>query len=203
MLAVEKLTCLRGRKRLFTEVSFALHPGQCLHLQGSNGAGKTSLLRIACGLARPETGQVLWNGVPIAQAEDFHTELLYLGHHLALKEDLSALENLQLHTRMAPPTPTAEAATQALRTVGLRGRENLPVRVLSQGQKRRAALARLLVSSARLWILDEPIVALDAQAQAALCQVIQTHAQRGGMVLFTSHQPLALQAALCHTLVLQ
>jgi heme exporter protein A len=203
MFAVEKLSCIRGRKRLFSEVNFTLHPGACMHLQGRNGAGKTSLLRIACGLAQPESGQVLWNGQPIQSAEDFRAQLLYLGHGLALKEDLSALENLMLHARISPMPLEPAQAMQALARMGLRGRESLPVRALSQGQKRRAALARLLVSQAPLWILDEPIVALDTQAQEALCSVIAQHAQRGGMALFTSHQPLALAGQACSTLVLQ
>jgi heme exporter protein A len=203
MLAVEHLTCTRGRRRLFSDVNFVVHPGACLHLQGSNGAGKTSLLRIACGLARAESGRVLWHGQPIAAAEDFRTQLLYLGHALALKEDLSALENLLLHARTRPAPVTQEAVLQALVSLGLRGREHLPVRVLSQGQKRRAALARLLVSpAAKLWILDEPIVALDPQAQQALCRVMGEHAQAGGMVLFTSHQPLVLDAPVCTSVVL-
>lgn len=202
MFAAEQLSCIKGRRHLFSDVNFVLQPGQCLHLQGRNGAGKTSLLRIACGLARPESGRVLWNGQPIGQSEDFHTHLLFLGHALALKDDLCALENLMLHARIGAMALGQEQAMQALATMGLRGREFLPVRALSQGQKRRAALARLLVSTARLWVLDEPIVALDTQAQSAVSEVIAQHAQRGGMALFTSHQPLALGAQVCSSLVL-
>jgi heme exporter protein A len=202
MLSAQQLSCIKGRQPLFSDVNFVLHPGNCLHLQGRNGVGKTSLLRVACGLARPASGQVLWKDQPLQEAEEFQQQLLYLGHSLALKEDLSPLENLLLHTRISPPACSRGQALQALAALGLKGREHLPVRVLSQGQKRRAALARLLLSHARLWILDEPVVALDAQARKVLCQALQSHAHGGGMVLFTSHQPLELEPGICSALEL-
>ncbi len=193
MFSVSNLSCSRGDKRLFSGVSFALQPGEWLHLEGDNGVGKTSLLRLACGLSALEQGEIQWQGQPIASnIEEFRANLAYLGHQLALKEDLTPLENLRADTAIAGRTLSLADAKAALAQLGLKGREHLPVRVLSQGQKRRTALARLLVSSAPLWILDEPFVALDAAAQNVLSEVINGHLNRQGMVLFTSHQMVTL-----------
>lgn len=124
--------------------------------------------------------------------EAFRANLAYLGHQLALKEDLSPVENLRADAAVAGRALSVADAVQALAQLGLRGREHLPVRVLSQGQKRRTALARLLVSTAKLWILDEPFVALDTAAQNALSEVINAHLAHQGMVLLTSHQTVSL-----------
>ena len=193
MFSVSNLSCSRGDKRLFSGVSFALRPGEWLHLEGDNGVGKTSLLRLACGLSALENGEICWNGQSVAiNPDEFRANLAYLGHQLALKEDLSPLENLATDAAIAGrPLSTAQAKT-ALAHVGLKGREHLPVRVLSQGQKRRTALARLWVSTAKLWILDEPFVALDTAAQTVLSEVINAHLGKQGMVLFTSHQAVSL-----------
>jgi heme exporter protein A len=193
MFSVSNLSCSRGDKRLFSGVSFALRPGEWLHLEGDNGVGKTSLLRLACGLSAIEDGEICWNGQSVANnADEFRANLAYLGHQLALKEDLSPLENLTTDAAIAGrPLSTAQAKT-ALAHVGLKGREHLPVRVLSQGQKRRSALARLWGSTAKLWILDEPFVALDTAAQTVLSEVINAHLSKQGMVLFTSHQAVSL-----------
>ena len=193
MFSVSNLSCSRGDKRLFSGVSFALQPGEWLHLEGDNGVGKTSLLRLACGLSALEQGEIQWHGQPVSSnIYEFRANLAYLGHQLALKEDLTPLENLRADTAIAGRTLSLTDAKAALAQLGLRGREHLPVRVLSQGQKRRTALARLLVSSAPLWILDEPFVALDAAAQKVLSDVINGHLNRQGMVLFTSHQMVTL-----------
>jgi len=193
MFSVSNLSCSRGDKRLFSGVSFALQPGEWLHLEGDNGVGKTSLLRLACGLSALEQGEIQWQGQPIdSNIDEFRANLAYLGHQLALKEDLTPLENLRADTAIAGRTLALADAKTALARLGLKGREHLPVRVLSQGQKRRTALARLLVSSAPLWILDEPFVALDAAAQNVLSEVINGHLNRRGMVLFTSHQTVTL-----------
>ena len=194
MFSVSNLSCSRGDKRLFSGVHFAIEAGQWLHLEGDNGVGKTSLLRMACGLSSVAEGKITWQGQSIAQFPDaFRAELAYLGHQLALKEDLTPLENLLTDAHMAGQKLTPANAMAALAQLGLRGREHLPVRVLSQGQKRRAALSRLLARKARLWILDEPFVALDAAAQNALTQVINAHLQAQGLVLLTSHQAVSLQ----------
>jgi len=194
MLSVTHLSCSRGDKRLFSGVTLSLQPGQWLHLEGDNGVGKTSLLRLVCGLSALEEGEISWkNQSVVKNPEEFRTDLAYLGHQLALKEDLSPLENLLADAAVAGRTLSEPEALAALAQLGLRGREHLPVRVLSQGQKRRTALARLAVSQAKLWILDEPYVALDPTAQNALSEVINAHLANGGMVLLTSHQSVALQ----------
>lgn len=193
MFCVSNLSCARGDKRLFSGVSFSLQPGQWLHLEGNNGVGKTSLLRLVCGLSALEEGEITWNNQAVSKdPQTFRANLAYLGHQLALKDDLSPLENLQTDAAIVGRQLTASDAKHALAQMGLRGRENLPVRVLSQGQKRRTALARLLVSSAKLWVLDEPFVALDSMAQNALSEVINAHLAKEGMVLLTSHQAVSL-----------
>lgn len=188
-LTVDRLTCLRGGRALFSEVSFQLHAGQALHLEGDNGVGKTSLLRIVCGLSPADAGQVTWQS---SQTPHFRNALFYLGHALSLKEELSALENLQSDAAMAGRALSTAHALQALAHMGLRGREHLPLRVMSQGQKRRTALARLLASRAVVWVLDEPFVALDVPAVDALRTLLADHVTQGGMVLFTSHQSVVL-----------
>ncbi|MEI7514792.1 MAG: cytochrome c biogenesis heme-transporting ATPase CcmA [Betaproteobacteria bacterium] len=194
MLSVSDLSCVRGDQTLFSGVNFNLNAGQWLHLEGSNGSGKTSLLRIVSGFTPPAQGQVRWRGQPLAQAVDaFHAELLYLGHALALKEELTAIENLQADAAIARRSFERSHAVSALQRLGLRGRTRLPVRVLSQGQKRRVALARLFLQNAPLWVLDEPFVALDVHAQALVADAISTHVQAGGMALFTSHQAMDLR----------
>jgi heme exporter protein A len=195
MLSVTELSCTRGERRLFSGVGFQLTAGACLHLQGDNGVGKTSLLRQISGLSPVPLGQVAWCGQPIVDSESFRGQRIYLGHDLALKDDLSALENLHIDAAIAGQKVHLQKALSALQRLGLKGREHLPVRALSQGQKRRAALARLLTRQAILWILDEPMVALDAPAQAAFGRLLQAHLDVGGMVLFTSHQPLPLFSA--------
>ena len=193
MFSVSNLSCSKGDKRLFSGVSFTLQPGQWLHLEGDNGVGKTSLLRLACGLSALEDGEITWNHQPVVQnPEAFRADLAYLGHQLALKEDLTPMENLRADAAVAGRPLRPEDALKALAQLGLRGREHLPVRVLSQGQKRRTALARLLVSPAKLWVLDEPFVALDTAAQSALAQIINDHLAKQGMVLLTSHQAVSL-----------
>lgn len=203
MLSVIGLSCTRGERRLFSGVDFQLKAGTCLHLQGDNGVGKTSLLRQVSGLSPVSAGQVSWCGQPIAENESFRAKRIYLGHELAMKDDLSAMENLQFDASIAGRTVSAEAVRSALKRLGLRGREHLPMRVLSQGQKHRAALARLLVRQAALWILDEPVVALDVPAQAAVGQLLQAHLDEGGMALVTSHQPLPIPHALIASYRLQ
>ena len=194
MLHISNLGCHKGDRLLFSDVSFELKPGEWLHLQGDNGSGKTSLLRLVSGLAAHSIGHITWNGPP-PDAEptppsraDMRAHVVYMGHQLALKDDLSAFENLQTHAKINTESIDDNHAMDALAQLGLRGREHLAVKVLSQGQKRRAALARLLVSPASLWLLDEPFVALDTKACDRLTHLINQHIDRGGMVLLTSHQ---------------
>ena len=178
---------------MFADVNFELKAGQALHLEGDNGVGKTSLLRIVCGLSPADGGEVCWQGTSIQKnAAAFRSSLFYLGHGLSLKEELSALENLMSDAAVSGRTLSQSQALLALARMGLRGREHLPLRVMSQGQKRRTALARLLASQAPLWVLDEPFVALDAKAVDGLRGLLAEHLAHGGMVLFTSHQPVVL-----------
>jgi heme exporter protein A len=196
MLRVSHLSCSRGHKPLFADVSFELNAGQALHLEGDNGVGKTSLLRIICGLSPADTGEVCWHDQAIQHnAAAFRSSLFYLGHGLSLKEELTALENLMSDAAVSGRSLTEPQAMVALARMGLRGREHLPLRVMSQGQKRRTALARLLASQAPLWVLDEPFVALDVKAVDGLRGLLAEHVTNGGMVLFTSHQPVALISA--------
>lgn len=196
-LELRDLGCVRGRRRLFQGLNAVLAPGQLLRVTGANGAGKTSLLRMLCGLLPPTQGQVLWQGRSVQrEREALLPQLVYLGHAAALKDELSALENLQAATRLAGLRPDEAAARQALADAGLRGREQVPARILSQGQRRRAALARLPLSRARLWVLDEPFNALDTAAVAWLQGLIEAQLQRRGMVVLTSHQPVGLSDGL-------
>ncbi len=189
-LALHQVACVRAGRRLFGGLSLQWPPGQLLRVKGANGAGKTSLLRLLCGLLTPTDGQVLWRGQPLAnQREVLGQSLVYLGHAAALKDELSPLENLQLACQLAGRRVAPTPAMQALAQAGLRGFEHRPVRTLSQGQRRRSALARLVLApQAPLWVLDEPFNALDAAAVAWLEQLLHTHLARGGQVALTSHQ---------------
>lgn len=194
MLEVSNLACSRGDHRLFSGLSFSLHPGQIMQVQGENGSGKTSLLRTLCGFMMPDEGDIVWNGGNIRELEEeYYADMLYLGHLNAIKDELSALENLRISTGLAGAELDEKDAIIALRRLGLKGRELLPTKVLSQGQRRRVALARLLVSDAKLWVLDEPLAALDVAAVALIQEVIAEHLARQGMVIFTTHQPLLVE----------
>ena len=195
-LQVIALSCERGGRPLFAPQSFTLSAGQAMQIEGDNGSGKTSLLRMVCGLAPTASGEVRWGGQAIAEVRHaFSRDLLYLGHNLGLKDELSALENLQIASVLAGHAVSHPQALQALQSQGLEARAHLPLRVLSQGQKRRVALARLQLSKARLWVLDEPFVALDTLAVHALQQVLRNHLQQDGLLLFTSHQAVDLGSA--------
>jgi heme exporter protein A len=159
-------------------------------VRGANGAGKTSLLRMLCGLLLPTSGQVLWHGKPLAaQRDKLGQDLVYLGHAAALKDELSPLENLLDACALGGRALEVPSALAALQNAGLRGHERTPARRLSQGQRRRSALARLALSqNAPLWVLDEPFNALDTAANAWLTGLIEVHLQNAGMVVLTSHQ---------------
>lgn len=193
MLELHDLECVRGAVRLFSGISATLDAGCGLRVRGANGAGKTSLLRMICGLSLPHRGAVRWNGEAIGGLrEEYARQLVYLGHGAALKDDLSAAENLHASCVLGGIATHAGAIAGALIAAGLAGREHLPVRFLSQGQKRRAALARLpLAASAPLWVLDEPFNALDATAIDWLRDLLAAHLKRGGMLVLTSHQAIA------------
>lgn len=195
MLEVENLACVKGERILFQAVSFSLAAGQMLRVAGENGVGKTSLLRLVCALALPETGEVRWCGADIAGAgrDDFHTRLLYLGHAAMVNALLTPLENLQFLCAGDASPASRQSCVAALEDMGLGAVLDLPVGVLSQGQRRRVALARLaLAQNKTLWVLDEPFVALDQLAVEALAASMDAHCARGGAVLFVSHQTVAL-----------
>jgi len=195
MLEVRELECVRGDHRLFAGLNFTLQAGELLHLRGSNGSGKTSLLRTICGLMVPEQGEVLWQGENIrSQRDEYYRNLTYLGHQGAIKGDMTSWENLHLSCQMTGLEVADDQLVDALVEMGLGGREELPTKVLSQGQKRRVALSRLLISDAPLWVLDEPFTALDVRAVALLKDLIAKHLQHAGMVLLTTHQDVDLVA---------
>lgn len=190
-LQARDLACVRGDRKLFSNISFDLSAGDCLHVRGENGVGKTSLLRLLTGLSKPEVGQVLWNHELITkQVNQYHHNLLFLGHRDALKEEFSALENLQTYAALDGIDLPHEEALAALWRFGLRGRENLPVNCLSAGQKRRVLMARMLTRQAQLWILDEPFNALDVNAVALLEGLMAEHLTSGGILVLTSHQAI-------------
>lgn len=192
MLSAHGLTCVRGDRRLFSDLDLTIKAGEWLHVRGENGAGKTSLLRLLAGLGQPADGQIRWCGEKIASAEDYRRNLLYFGHQGALKEDLTAMENLEFAAAMDGTNLSLEATLRALQRFGLKNREKLPVRVLSAGQKRRVMLARIATRDASLWILDEPFTALDVKAVDLLSTLISDHVTGGGMAILTSHQTMPI-----------
>ncbi len=195
MLSTNQLSCIRGDRTLFSDLSFTLSPGQLLHIKGPNGSGKTTLLRAICGLFLPQQGTILWNNTNIKSLdEEYRREFLYLGHQNGIKDDLNGLENLTLSSRLDESEVSNEQIWHALGKMGLSGFEDLPTKMLSQGQKRRVALTRLLLNSAPLWILDEPFVGLDTDAVEFLQSVIADKLRNGGMVMLTTHQEVALTA---------
>jgi heme exporter protein A len=189
MLEVSNLKCVRGERQLFDGVGFRLESGKLLYLRGANGSGKTSLLRILCGLSPAEAGQILWDGVPIDKlGEAYRRDLFYLGHHNALQEALTVNENLAFYAALAGAIPSEADTANALARLGLRACQSRLVRHLSQGQKRRVALSRLMLNRARLWVLDEPFVALDQAAIQLLADLVAAHLDKGGLAVLTSHQ---------------
>src|SRR5688572_12992461 len=195
-LAAQALECARGGRTLFTGLSFTLEPGEALRIAGANGSGKTSLLRILCGLLAPTQGEVRWDAMAIGQLqEEYSRRLVYLGHSAALKDELSAAENLAITCRLAGQAVPPASLDEALARFGLRG-SRAPVKRLSQGQRRRAALARLALSEERpLWLLDEPFAALDGEGVKLLEGLVARHLSRGGAVAFTTHQDAGIAAA--------
>ena len=197
------LACQKAQRTLFEGVSFSVAAGSWLHIEGDNGCGKTSLLRIVCGLSPAAQGHVLWpnawGGTLTDAASSSSTTrpdraaLHYIGHALGLKPDLTACENLCLDAQVSGLSLNPAQALQALQAQGLQSRAHLPVRVLSQGQRQGVALARLRTSSAPLWVLDEPLVGLDAQATVTTRALLQAHVDRGGAIVMTSHHDVQLQ----------
>ena len=195
MLEVSNLGCIRGERTLFSGIGFRLGGGELLYVQGSNGSGKTSLLRMLCGLSHPVAGEIRWHGELVGRlGEEYRRELCYLGHPNAIKEEMTPLENLLASAKLAGENLDEGAAIDALERIGLAGREDLACRYLSQGQKRRVALARLVNERRALWILDEPYVALDPTAIELVASLIGAHLQRGGLAVLTTHQAVEVSA---------
>jgi len=193
MLEITRLECRRGDRLLFSELDFAVEAGTLLHVRGRNGSGKTTLLRTLCGLYRQDSGEVRWRGEPIRSlAEDYQRELLYFGHLNGIKGDLTGVENLSVSATLDGDAANTASIWSALGRIGLSGFEDLPTRMLSQGQKKRVALARLILSRAPLWILDEPFTALDLDAVDLLQGMIAEHVASGGMAVLTTHQAVPL-----------
>jgi heme exporter protein A len=193
MLEAAELRCDRGGRTLFRGLSFRLGGGELLRIAGANGRGKTSLLRILCGLLAPAAGEVRWKGASIGPLkEEYWSELVYLGHAPALKDELTAEENLSIACALTgAPARRADVGDALAR---LEVPQGVFLKKLSQGQRRRAALARLVLSAAApLWLLDEPFAALDAHAARAVETLVSEHVARGGAAVFTTHQEARLK----------
>ena len=197
MIEAVDLRCERGERLLFSGLSFSAERGTLLRIAGPNGTGKTSLLRIMCALLEPTDGEVRWNGGNVRRLrEDYWKDLVYIGHLNGVKDDLTVRENLRIAVGLGGRLATEGDLARALDAVGLAGFEDSMARFLSQGQRRRVALARLYVSGAvPLWILDEPFTALDIRGVAALSALIAGHVGGGGTVVLTTHQEVPVDAA--------
>lgn len=191
-LSVTNLSCQRGGRSLFEELSFVVSSGQVLQVSGANGSGKTSLLRILCGLLPYSEGSISWQGVDVRkQWHDYRSQLAYVGHKPGVKAALTVVENLQITTSLS--TTGTHNVLEVLTPLKLACFADKPVHELSAGQQRRVALARLLLSDARLWILDEPLTSLDRESCGFVWQLIENHVQAGGIVILTSHQAVELE----------
>jgi heme exporter protein A len=196
LLEAFNLECIRGERRLFSGLNFSLGPGSSLQLTGANGSGKTSLLRILCGLAPPAKGEIRWRGANIRSlGEEYFTSLTYIGHRPGVKDELTAIENLRVSAGLAGTEVSQQDALNVLGKMGLAGREHLPARLLSEGQRRRLGLARLGVCNTALWVLDEVLTSLDKAAVTLVSSLFEEHLDKGGMIVVATHQELNLSAS--------
>ncbi|MBC8210878.1 MAG: cytochrome c biogenesis heme-transporting ATPase CcmA [Gammaproteobacteria bacterium] len=191
LLQTRDLCCVKDDRVLFEGMNLALKAGQILLVEGKNGSGKTSLLRILTGLSLPESGDVLWQGRPISEVgADYYEQVNYVGHHDGIKRDLTCLENLRLVQAMGKPLPID--LDDALEKVNLYRFGDNYVATLSAGQKRRLALARLVVTEAQLWIMDEPFTSLDKASMAMFQEMFEQHLEKGGVIVLTSHHDIEM-----------
>ena len=192
LLVAEGLSCLRSEELLFEEISFTLSSGEVLQVEGANGSGKTSLLRILCGLALPEEGKVSWNNQDIQEIRsEYAQDMHYVGHANGIKAELTPIENLVVAQSLTIPRGGC-SCEDALAQMGIEELADVPVRKLSSGQRRRVALSSLLISEARLWLMDEPFTSLDDSSRLLVKQMIETHANTGGLAVIVTHDALEL-----------
>ncbi len=192
MLEARHLDCIRGNQTLFMGLNCTVSRGEILHVQGPNGCGKTTLLRILCGITLAESGLVLWCGKDIRSSRaEFYSELAYVGHNHGIKLELTPRENLRM-SMVLSGRDNAAGLAQALDQVGLSGSEDIPCASLSAGQRRRVALGRLYLTPATVWILDEPLSAIDQAGSAEFESLLCRHAGNGGITVLTGHQELSV-----------
>ncbi len=193
LLSAEGIGLVRGDRCLFRSLEFALNGGELLLVEGPNGSGKTSLLRLISGLMEPDDGTIFWNGTPIRQvAQDYRGALVWLAHKTGFKQDLTLVENLRFEQALRPASSLS--FEDVLARLDLAALMELPLRALSAGQQRRVALARMLLSSARLWIMDEPLTNLDRDGRVLVGELITSHLAAGGLCVAATHQGLAIEA---------
>lgn len=184
---------MRGDRRLFADLNFSAPAGTLVQVTGPNGCGKTSLLRMICGLLEPAAGKIVWQGENIRTlGEEYFTSLTFLGHRNGVKDELSAIENLRVSSGLNGIEISRQTAVEILREMGLGGRESLSARLLSEGQRRRLALARLAVCNTALWVLDEVLTSLDKAAVTLVTSMIEKHLGNGGLAIVATHQELEL-----------
>jgi heme exporter protein A len=192
-LDADNLCCVRGDNTLFSAISFRVSGGQCLHVIGVNGSGKTSLLRILCGLNQADQGKVLWNQLTVSTSADYRAASAYVGHKDALKNELTAIENLRFYQQLNGGRDE-DALDQCLHSMGLLQCTDLPTQFLSFGQRRRLAFARLLTHHYKVWILDEPFTGIDTEGRRLIEQMCVSHLQGDGLIVMTHHQSLESSA---------
>jgi len=193
LLEAVDLECVRGDRPLFSHLSFSLKPGELLHVTGANGSGKTTLLRTLCGLTRAHAGEVRWHGTAIHKlGDDFHAQLAYVGHGNGIQGDLTPAENLSVAVSLSGSADIAQIG-KTLERLGLAAYHHFPAKILSQGQKRRLALARLVAEHKPLWILDEPLSGLDVDSASLMTTILMEHLAQGGLIIITSHQDINVE----------
>jgi len=192
-LSANDLTLIRGESCLFQGLDFALNPGELLLLEGQNGSGKTSLMRAIAGILSLETGEILWNDIPVnRQRQEFHGALVWLAHRTGLKGDLTLVENLRFEAVLRPQGDVDQV--EVYKRLGISRLKSLPLRALSAGQQRRVALARMLLADVPLWLMDEPFTNLDREGRKLVMRLTEEHLASGGMCVTAAHQDVEINA---------